>query len=303
MNGKQVLITGGSGFLGSALTAYWLSQGLRVTVLSRDPTATAKLLGPQVRIVESLEVLGVDSEFAAIVNLAGAPIFGQRWSPARKLVLRNSRIAQTTALIKFIAELKLKPEVLINGSAIGVYGDQADTLLTETSQAKADFAQQLCADWETAALAAEKLGVRVCLIRTGLVLDRRGGLLQRMLPAYQLGLGGKLGNGRQWMSWIHRQDWVAIADFLLLNPQLHGAFNATAPQAVTNTDFSTALAKQLHRPALLNMPAWLLRGLLGEMSTLVLGSQRVQPARLQSAGFEFTYPSLTAAFRQIFAKS
>lgn len=298
MNPKHILITGGSGFLGSALVAYWLRQGHRITVLSRNPQAASRRLG-NISAVADLKQLLQDSHFDAVVNLAGEPIFGGLWSQSRKQKLRDSRIKLTEQLVAFIASLEVKPEVLISGSAIGIYGDQGDTLLSENSPSKPDFAQQLCADWEQAALQAENFGVRVCLIRTGLVLDHGGGLLQRMLPAFRLGLGGRLGSGRQWMSWIHRRDWVAIVDFLLYHPELHGAFNATAPNAVSNAEFTECLAKQVRRPALLPMPAALLKLLLGEMSALMLGSQHVRPARLLAANFRFEFITLDEALQQL----
>lgn len=299
MNTKNILITGGTGFLGRALVRQWLEQDCRITVLSRDPTAATGLFGAKVIVTGNLRQLPADTTFHAIVNLAGAPIFGSRWSQARKQLLRDSRIAFTERLLEYIAGLAVKPEVLLSGSAIGVYGDQGETLLTENSPGKPDFSQRLCEDWENAARQAEKLGIRVCQIRTGLVLDSGGGLLQRMLPAFKLGLGGRLGDGRQWMSWIHRRDWAAIVDHLLNNPSLHGAFNATAPQAVTNREFSERLAKQLRRPMLMPLPESLLKLLLGEMAELVLGSQRVIPERLLAEGFEFQFTDLESALRHI----
>jgi uncharacterized protein (TIGR01777 family) len=300
MSAKHILITGGSGFLGQALIAYWLQQQHQLSILSRYPDVARRMLPPQVNVVGNLEELTHAQPLDAVINLAGEPIFGKRWSSERKELIRDSRIAFTQKLITFISSLAVKPQVLLSGSAIGVYGDQGDVLLTEASvSSTADFPQSLCQDWEQTALQAEQLGVRVCLIRTGLVLDSGGGLLQRMLPAFRLGLGGQLGHGGQWMSWIHRRDWVAIADLLLNNPELHGAFNATAPQPVTNLEFSRCLAKQLQRPMLLPLPARLLKTLFGEMSELMLGSQRVIPERLLKLGFEFQFNALETALKQI----
>ncbi len=302
MNPKKILITGGSGFLGRALVSDWQVQGHQTTVISRNPTATGKLLGPGIDVVGDFNLLPTDACFDAVVNLAGEPIFSGRWSEARKQLLRDSRIALTERLLAYIASLPVKPEVLISGSAIGVYGDQGDALLTESSSCVASFSQQLCADWENAARQAENMGIRVCLIRTGLVLDNGGGMLQKMLPAFHLGFGGHLGNGQQWMSWIHRRDWLSIVQLLLNNTDLRGAFNATAPQPVTNREFSLSLAKQLHRPLLLPVPASLLKLLLGEMAELVLGSQQVIPQRLQDTGFSFQFVTLESALRQILEK-
>jgi uncharacterized protein (TIGR01777 family) len=198
--------------------------------------------------------------------------------------------------------MSTKPELLISGSAIGYYGDHGDTILTEYSGVKEDFSQQLCADWENEAKKAEQFGIRVCLIRTGLVLGDRGGLLQRMLLPFKLCLGGRLGSGQQWMSWIHREDWIAIALKMIVDTNMTGAYNATAPNPVTNSQFTKALADALNRPALLPVPAWLLKKLLGEMSELVLGSQRVFPERLLAAGFKFKYTTLSSALTQLLSR-
>ena len=198
-----------------------------------------------------------------------------------------------------MARMTVKPKLLISGSAIGYYGDQGDTVLTEQSATREDFSHRLCADWENEAKKAEQFGVRVCLIRTGLVLGEGGGLLQRMLLPFRLGLGGRLGDGQQWMSWIHRQDWIAIAQMMITDASMQGAYNATAPNPVTNSEFTRTLAHCLKRPALLPVPAWLLKMLLGEMSELVLGSQRVIPERLLAQGFGFQYGDLSSALNQV----
>ena len=195
--------------------------------------------------------------------------------------------------------MQQKPQLLISGSAIGYYGNQGDTVLTEQSDSLPDFSQQLCADWEQTALEAESYGVRVCLIRTGLVLGKGGGLLQRMLLPFKLGLGGRIGNGQQWMSWVHLHDWVAIAETMINNQSMHGAYNATSVNPVTNKQFSQILAKSLKRPACLPLPAFVLQILLGEMSELLLGSQRVLPNRLEAQGFQFQFTDLRYALNNI----
>ncbi len=294
----NILITGGTGFIGSKLTKSLIKQGHNVTILSRDPNKVSALFGSVVTALSDLRQLTSDSSYQVIINLAGAPIFDARWSEARKQLLRNSRIDLTTQLVESMSCMNVKPDVFISGSAIGYYGDQGDNILTEQSVSRADFSQQLCADWEAAAISAEKYGIRVCLIRTGLVIAGGGGLLQRMLLPFRLGLGGRLGDGKQWMSWIHRQDWIAIAEAMITDNSMHGAYNATAPNPVTNTEFTKTLAACLKRPALLPVPAWLLKMLLGEMSELVLGSQRVIPDRLLAHGFKFQYPNLADAINQ-----
>jgi len=298
----KILITGGTGFIGSALTRSLTEQGYEVTVLTRNPGSVEKICGSGIHALNDLNQLGPEDTYQVIINLAGAPIFDARWSDARKQVIRDSRIGLTKQLVACMARMTVKPELLISGSAIGYYGDQGDTLLTEQSVSHKDFSQQLCADWENEAKKAGQFGVRVCLIRTGLVLAEGGGLLQRMLLPFRLGLGGRLGNGQQWMSWIHRQDWIAIAQTMIADSSMQGAYNATAPNPVTNSEFTRTLAQCLKRPALLTVPASLLKTLLGEMSGLVLGSQRVIPDRLLAQGFSFQYPDLSSALNQIFSR-
>ncbi|MCQ8182250.1 TIGR01777 family oxidoreductase [Methylomonas sp. SURF-1] len=302
MNPTSILITGGTGFLGSALARRLSAKQYAVTVFGRDADKIRKQFGADVGAATRFADLPDAGAFDAVVNLAGAGIFDRYWTEPRKKVLRDSRIELTRELVTWIAAGSKAP-VLVNGSAIGVYGDQGDTLLSEASPAKADFAQQLCADWEAAALAAADHGSRVCLIRTGLVLGRGGGLLQRMLPAFRLGLGGSMGDGRQWMSWIHLEDWLAAAEAMIADPAMSGAYNATAPEPATNREFSRTLAAVLGRPMLLPLPAFLLKLLLGEMSALVLGSQRVKPERLLAHGFQFQYSQLRPALDAILHNS
>ncbi len=295
----KILITGGTGFIGSALTRSLIVQGWEVTVLSRNPDSVEKICGTGVKPLNHLNQLNPEDSYQVIINLAGAPIFAARWSDARKQIIRDSRISLTQQLVECMARMTVKPELLISGSAIGYYGDQGDVVLTEQSAAREDFSQKLCADWESEAKKAARFGVRVCLIRTGLVLAEGGGLLQRMLLPFRLGLGGRLGDGQQWMSWIHRQDWIAIAQTMIADTSMQGAYNATAPNPVTNSEFTRMLAQCLKRPALFPVPAWLLKILLGEMSGLVLGSQRVIPERLLVQGFKFQYPDLCSALSQV----
>lgn len=299
----NILITGGTGFIGNALTKQLLAQGAVVTVLSRTPENVAAICGTEVKALGSLNDLKAEDSFNVIVNLAGAGIVDARWTEARKQLIRDSRIGLTEQLVKTIERMAVKPELLISGSAVGYYGNQGDTVLTEQSAPVSEFSRQLCADWEAEALKAEQFGVRVCLIRTGLVLASGGGLLKRMLLPFKLGLGGRLGNGLQWMSWVHREDWIRIAQTMMTDTAMRGAYNATAPNPVTNAEFTQALARCLKRPALLPVPDWLLKIVLGEMSGLVLGSQRVLPQRLLAQGFEFQYPELDSALRQAVAQN
>ncbi|MDD5579749.1 MAG: TIGR01777 family oxidoreductase [Methylobacter sp.] len=295
----KILITGGTGFIGSALVRSLSEQGNAITVLSRNPDKVGKICGPGIDALADLKLLKVEDSFQVIINLAGEPTFAARWSDARKQLIRNSRIELTEQLIGCIARMAVKPELLISGSAVGYYGSQGDTILKEQSFPRQDFSHQLCADWEAAAKQAEQFGLRVCLIRTGLVLAHGGGLLQRMLLPFRLGLGGRLGDGKQWMSWIHRQDWLNIAQAMIADTSMSGAYNATAPNPVTNSEFTRTLSQCLKRPALLPVPAWLLKILLGEMSDLALGSQRVIPERLLVKGFIFQYNDLASALNQV----
>ncbi|WP_020161563.1 TIGR01777 family oxidoreductase [Methylobacter marinus] len=299
----NVLITGGTGFIGRALAQHLTRQGHAVTVLSRNPDKVAAICGPGVAALGDLKQLKAEDAYQVIINLAGEPIFDARWTEARKKLIRDSRINLTGQLIDGIERMAVKPDVLISGSAIGYYGDQGDTVLTEQSAPNPDFSHRLCADWEQEAQKAEQLGVRVCLIRTGLVIAAGGGLLKRLLLPFRLGLGGRLGSGRQWMSWIHREDWIAIAQAMITDTSMQGAYNATAPHPVSNLEFTQTLARCLNRPALLPVPAGLLKVLLGEMSELVLGSQRVMPERLLAQGFGFQYPDLASALRQALGRT
>lgn len=295
----NILLTGGTGFIGRALCPALLAAGHEVTVLSRKPASVAARCGVGVQALAALADWRPERQFDAVINLAGEPIVDAAWSAARKQQLRASRIGLTQQLVARIVAAERRPAVLLSGSAIGIYGDAGAAPCAESARAAPDFAAQLCVDWEQAALAAEAHGVRVCLLRTGLVLDPAGGLLQKMLPAFRFGLGAQLGNGAQWMSWITRADYVAAVLALLADDQARGPFNLTAPQPVTNADFTRLLARTLHRPALFSAPAPLLKLALGERAPMLLGGQRVLPARLEAAGFRFRQPQLERALREL----
>lgn len=295
----RILITGGTGFIGRALCSSLNSCGHQLTVLTRNPDAALALRGQNIQSLATLDEWGADEVYDAVINLSGEPIMAERWSHARKQVLLNSRVGVTSSLIKAIDRVKIKPSVLISGSAIGYYGDQGDQVLREDSPAGTGFAHELCAAWEQAALEAERSGVRVCLVRTGLVLGKGGGFLQEMLPSFRLGLGGALGAGEQWMSWIHLEDEIGILRFLLENSKARGVFNATAPHPVINLDFTRMLARQLRRPAFLSLPSWLLQLGFGERAGLLLGSQRVLPHRIEELGYKFRFETLCDALPDV----
>jgi uncharacterized protein (TIGR01777 family) len=297
----KILVTGGTGFIGRALVRALLAEGHELTVYSRRPAAVAGLLGPQVGVLADLDTWSPDIHFDAVINLAGEPIIGRWWTEARKRVLWDSRVTLTDRLVAALARTQVKPSVLISGSAIGIYGDHGNTPIDEWAAVEpaTGFAGSLCSAWETSALRAREAGIRVCLLRTGLVVGPRGGFLARMLPAFRLALGGPIGTGRQWMSWIHVADQVGLILFLLKAGELDGTFNATAPEPVTNQEFTRILADKLKRPAFLKVPAGLLRIAMGEMSGLLLGSQRVIPTRAMQAGFRFSFETLDAALDNV----
>lgn len=291
----RILITGGTGLIGRHLCRALLVQGHLLTVLSRRPETVAVKCGAAVQAMASLEEWRPDRTFDAVINLAGEPIVDALWSAKRKQVLRDSRIALTEKLVQCIAAANQKPSVLLSGSAVGYYGNGGDNELYESTSAGNDFAASLCRDWERAALTGKASGVRVCQLRTGLVLSRDGGLLGKMLLPFKLGMGVRLGNGKQWMSWVHIDDYVAMALRLLQDGRMSGPFNMTAPNPVTNAEFTRTLARALHRPALFFVPGIMLRIAMGERAALLLEGQRVLPANLTDAGYQFKYPKLRSA--------
>ncbi len=290
----HILLTGGTGLIGRQLCRHWLAQGHRLTVLSRTPESVARICGAQVLGVGRLQdVIGAVD---AVVNLAGAPIADRPWTHKRKALLWSSRISLTESLLAWLERLEQKPAVLISGSAVGWYGDGGERELTEDSgPVQDDFPSQLCIAWEETAARAEALGIRVVLVRTGLVLAAEGGFLSRLLLPFKLALGGPIGNGRQWMPWVHIRDQIALIDFLLHKADARGPYNACAPHPVRNREFAKTLGQVLHRPAFMPMPAFALKVGLGELSGLLLGGQKALPGRLLAAGFTFQFTELRAA--------
>lgn len=302
----RIVVTGGTGFIGRPLCQRLVGLGHAVTVLTRNPGAARSVLDPRMSVIGWEGFRGpTDGLMAAlgdgdvIINLAGAPIAAGRWNAQVKDRLRQSREGTTSALVAALSKLPTRPVLLISASAIGYYGSRGDEPLTEESPSGAGFLASLCREWEAAARAAERLGVRVVLPRIGVVLGRHGGALAKMLPAFRMGLGGPVGSGAQWMSWIHLDDLIELLLFLL-NEAVGGPVNATAPHPVTNREFARTLGRTLGRPAWARVPAPVLRLLLGEMAEeLLLTGQRVLPHRAEALGFRFRYPTLSEALGAI----
>jgi hypothetical protein len=296
----RILVTGGTGFIGQALCPHLASSGHEVVVLTRqtNPSLPARVAAS----VSRLDALD-PADFHAVINLAGAPIAERRWTEDRKRLLLESRVHTTSQLVEWMRASGRRPAVLVSASAVGYYGEQGDRPITETTVPNPGFTHDLCAAWEREAGRAAELAVRVCCVRIGVVLDRGGGALAKMLPAFRLGAGGPLGSGRHYFPWIHRQDMVRICHWLLDNAEATGAYNASAPNPVTNAEFTRALGRALGRPALLPMPSAALKLLFGEMSELLLASSRMLPQRLLQEGFRFQYPDLDGALAAIFGRS
>ncbi|HEX2665080.1 MAG TPA: TIGR01777 family oxidoreductase [Candidatus Acidoferrum sp.] len=301
----KVLVTGSTGLVGTALGNELAREGHTVCRLIR-PLRRGGGGGKEGFDVAwnpatgHLGGAGVGAD--AVVNLAGASIAGGRWTKARKQLLRTSRIDTTRALVGALAKMNARPRVLVSASAIGIYGDRGDERLTEESKPGTDFLAGLAGDWEAEALKAEALGIRVVLARFGIILAQHGGALAKMLLPFKLGVGGRLGSGKQWMSWITLEDVVGAVRFAVENGSVRGTVNVVAPQPAQNAEFTQALAKALRRPGLFPAPAFVLRLALGEMAdALLLSSQRVSTQKLQQLGYQFRFPELPSALRAVLA--
>jgi len=293
------LITGGTGFIGTALIASLRAAGHGITVMTRQPRP------PQegVSFVTSLDAIPVQARFDGVVNLAGASLAGARWSESYKREITSSRLDTTGAVIALLGRLQQPPAVLLSASAIGYYGHHGDEPLGEDGAVVPGFSQQLCQRWEAAALRAEALGTRVCLLRLGVVLDRDGGAMEQMAQPFRFGIANWLGSGQQWLSWVHRKDAVAAMDFLLARTDLSGPFNITAPEPVTSRGFCAAMKRRRRTLLTAPVPAPVMRLLVGEMAQeLLLQGQRVLPVRLQAEGFRFSFPTLDDALGAIMAR-
>ena len=294
----RVIVTGGTGFIGSKICENLVAKGHEVVLFTRDASRSRDHLHPKIVVVSWAPGASWESWISgagAIVNLAGENI-AQRWTDAAKRRIAASRVDAAERLCAAIAKAPVKPSVLVNAAAVGYYGPHGDETLDEDSPPGTDFLATTCVAWEEAARKAEALGVRVALIRTGVVLGD-GGALAKMLPPFKAFAGGPVGSGRQWMSWIHRDDLVALFAFALQNEAARGPINGTAPNPVTMKEFAGALGRALHRPSLIPVPAAAVRALLGEMATVVLDGQRAIPRKALSLGFTFRFPEVGPALR------
>jgi len=295
---QTVLVTGTTGFIGSRLVAALSGAGHRVIALVRNPAKAE--LPPPITVITSLDQLPDDTAIDAIVNLAGEPIGNGLWTEEKRRRILDSRINMTRDVVRLIARLTRKPAVLVSGSAIGWYGLWQDQVLTESAKSHVCFSHDLCEAWEQAARPAVAHGLRVVCLRIGLVLGTDGGFITRMLTPFEFGLGGPLGSGRQWMSWIERDDLVRLIAYVIARSDISGPINATAPIPVTNSKFTEELARRLHRPAVFRIPAALLRGVGGDFAEeLLLGGQRVLPNKALASGFVFRHETLRSAFEKI----
>jgi uncharacterized protein (TIGR01777 family) len=302
MSGRAILVAGGTGFIGSHLVPTLLSRGHAVWIWARDPRRARGSIPAEARVIGALDDIAPETPIDALVNLAGAPVVGPPWTQARRKVLIESRVQPTLALLDWCARRTARPRVMISASAIGFYGTGGERWLDESSPPTDEFQSKLCQLREAATADAAALGIRVVNLRLGLVLGSDGGIFSRLALAARWGAAAILGDGRQWMSWVHVADVMRAIEHALADAALTGALNVVSPGPARQRDFELALTRALHRPLWLRVPEAPLRWLLGEMSELLLRSQRVAPRRLQESGFEFRYPDLEAALAELLTR-
>jgi uncharacterized protein len=296
LDSARVLVTGASGLLGRALVPSLKARGFEVSRLVREAAGTSDQIHWNPARPLSPEAI---SGFDAVIHLAGESVVG-RWGNAKKSKIRDSRVGGTRTLTHALAMAEERPRVLITGSAIGYYGDRADEVLNEKSASGAGFLADVCREWEAASQPAVDAGIRTVQIRTGIVLSSEGGALHKMLPPFRMGVGGRMGSGRQWMSWIHIQDWIGSVHHILKNDLLQGPVNLVAPKPVQNAEFTETLASVLSRPAIFPVPAFAIKTLFGQMGEeVLLASQRVEPARLVTSGYPFQCSDLRKALEAL----
>lgn len=301
--GKSILVTGGSGFIGRALCKTFVESGASVTVLTRDILAATKKIIVPVNFIDSMQRLKKSDTFDVIVNLAGERIV-QRWTQKAKERILQSRLVTTRNIVQFVRDADKRPTLFISSSAIGYYGTDDNAAFTETSTPAqgGEFSKEICREWEQAALEAQQFGVRTVLLRTGVTLEKDGGTLSQMLFPFYFSIGGKLGEGRQWFSWIHRNDLIGIILHIIGHASIEGPINATAPQPVSNDAFVKELGRAMKRPSFMPMPSVVLRAIFGEMADeIMLKGQKVLPEIAQQTGYQFKYPSIEKALEAIFS--
>jgi uncharacterized protein len=298
----KILVTGSTGLVGSALIPALESKGHQIVRLVRSPPQnkeTEIFWDPEKGTLDAGELEGID----AAVHLAGENLADGRWNEEKKRRIRESRVKGTRLLSEALAKLKRKPQVLVSASAVGFYGNRGDEILTEQSASGADFVAEVCREWELATQPAALVGVRVVSLRFGVIFSSEGGALKKMLFPFKMGVGGKLGSGRQYMSWITLDDAVGVIEFALENEKLRGPVNAVAPDALTNKEFTKDLGSALSRPTIFPIPAFMVRLAFGEMADeTLLTSQRVEPLRLKEEGYIFKYPELKSALKHVLGK-
>jgi hypothetical protein len=304
----RILVSGSTGFLGTALVESLEGQGHSIARLVRPETSQKSAAGVRAEsvswdpVADQFDATGAEGT-DALIHLAGASIAGGRWSVSRKKLLRTSRIDATRHLVGALAKLQRPPRAIVAASAIGYYGNRGDETVTEASAPGNDFLARLCQEWEAETARGAGFGARVVNLRFGIILAAHGGALPRMAMPFKFGAGGRLGDGRQWMSWLSLRETLSIIQFALATPGLTGPVNAVAPNSVRNSEFTSVLAKTLHRPALFPAPAFALRLALGEMAdALLLISQKVMPSKLVDSGYPFLQPSLAGALAEVFRK-
>ncbi len=299
----KVLVTGASGFVGRRVVAQLLQKKHEVVVLTRNLAKAAIVLGSECKYVQWLDLNtlppaealnGVD----AVIHLMGENIGGKKWDEAQKKKIYDSRIQSTRMLVDAMKALPKKPRALISASAVGIYGNRGDEVLDENAAAGSDFLAGVCKDWEAEALKAQDAKIRVVLMRTGVVLGKGGGALTKMLPIFKLGLGGRLGSGKQYMSWIHVDDLASMYVQAVMDESMSGPFNAVSPYPATNADFTRALGKRLRRPTVFPAPAFAIKKALGEMSTIVLDGQKVVPSKFKDKKFQFKSATLEKTLKE-----
>jgi len=293
----KILIAGASGLIGSALVRHLKQQRHEVSRLVRRAPVSADEIqwDPAAGAIDEARIEGTE----AVIHLGGASIAGKRWNDAYKQEIRDSRVNSTRLLGEAISRMPQKPEVFLCASALGFYGERGDEILTENSPQGGGFLPDITAEWEAATAPASEAGIRVCNMRIGVVLSKTGELPRGLLIPFKLGLGGKLGNGRQYMSWIHIDDVAGAFTHALNTPSMHGPINVSAPNPVTNAEFTRALARVLSRPALFTVPTFALRIAMGELAEFALASSRMQPERLQESGFSFEWQRIEPALRDL----